>query len=97
MSDREKLVELIAKIQDYGYKTVHEENVMYMRTITAEELADYLLAHGVTVREPQKPLTVEAMKELWGKAQFRNCLARRLHGNDTRCKNMDDKYTRSMV
>lgn len=75
MTDREKLVELIAKIQDYGYKTVYEENAMYMHTITAEELADYLLAHGVTVKQMQKPLTVEELMKIPGSVWYENDIA----------------------
>lgn len=42
MTDREKLVELIT-----------EAGIKYA---TIEGLADHLIAHGVTVKEPQKPL-----------------------------------------
>lgn len=45
MTDREKLIEMIT-----------EAGIKYA---TIEGLADHLIAHGVTVREPQKPLTVE--------------------------------------
>ena len=45
MTDREKLVELLDVIIQPGQKTLGE-------------IADHLLAHGVTVREMQKPLTV---------------------------------------
>jgi hypothetical protein len=45
MTDREKLVELIT-----------EAGIKYA---TIEGLADHLLAHGVTVKEPQKPLELE--------------------------------------
>lgn len=55
MADREKLAELIYKNSP---RLVEEE---------AEVLANRLIANGVTVKEPQKPLTVEVMKELWEK------------------------------
>ena len=50
MTDREKLVELIT-----------EAGIKYA---TIEGLADHLLAHGVAVKEPQKPLAV-------GKLEYR--------------------------
>lgn len=46
MTDREKLIDLL-----YGNSIDTKED--------AEYVADHLIAHGVTVREPQKPLTVE--------------------------------------
>ena len=49
MTDREKLVELIT-----------EAGIKYA---TIEGLADYLIANGVTVRQMQKPLTVEEVME----------------------------------
>ena len=59
MTDREKLVELLDIIIQPGQKTLGE-------------IADHLLAHGVTVKEPQKPLTLEEVlqaikdcKTLW--------------------------------
>ena len=61
MDVRERLVKLINHVSEG-----HVVNLM--QPGGAEELADYLIANGVTVREPQKPLTVEAMKELWGKS-----------------------------
>lgn len=45
MTDREKLIDLIT-----------EAGIKYS---TIEGLADHLIAHGVTVKEPQKLLTVE--------------------------------------
>lgn len=60
MTDWEKLVKLINHVSEG-----HIINLM--QPGGAEELADYLIANGVTVKESQKPLTVEAMKELWKK------------------------------
>lgn len=50
MTDREKLVELIRSIQDYGCKTVHEKNSVCAKILTAETVADFLIANGVTVQ-----------------------------------------------
>lgn len=47
MTDREKLIEMIT-----------EAGIKYA---TIEGFADHLIVHGVTVREPQKPLTVEEL------------------------------------
>lgn len=58
MTDREKLVELIFKSL---CRHIHKSCKL------AENIADDLIANGVTVRQMQKPLTVEAMKELWEK------------------------------
>lgn len=49
---REKLVNLINEACEG-----HVENLM--QPYGTETLADILIAHGVTVKEPQKPLTVE--------------------------------------
>lgn len=57
MTDREKLVELLQK---------YEKELCGM-IVSYEKAAEWLVSKGVTVREPQKPLTVEAMKELWEK------------------------------
>ena len=52
MTDREKLIKLL------------DMNCGYVAEMTATDLADYLLSHGVTVKEPQKPLTVEELFEI---------------------------------
>lgn len=54
MTDREKLIDLL-----------YDSNVMCDQGIEdlADEIMD-LLSHGVTVREPQKPLTVEELFEI---------------------------------
>ena len=50
MTDREKLLDIInTRLAITGW-------------ITPDELVDLLIAHGVTVREPQKPLTVEKLE-----------------------------------
>lgn len=50
MTDQEKLVELIT-----------EAGIKYA---TIEGLADHLIAHGVMVKELQKPLTVEEIERM---------------------------------
>ena len=51
MTDREKLVEILLEVS---------KNIMSFPTEGFNEhLADHLIAHGVTVREPQKPLAVD--------------------------------------
>ena len=56
MTDREKLVEILLEVS---------KNIMsFPSEGFNEHLADYLIAHGVTVREMQKPLTAEEAKSL---------------------------------
>ena len=55
MTDREKLVDLL---EDATKETVDGIRLRY-KFETVEQLADYLIAHGVTVKEQQKPLKVE--------------------------------------
>ena len=50
MADREKLVELIM----IPSKTLEEEE--------AERIVNYMIAHGVTVKEKRRPLTVEEVR-----------------------------------
>ena len=57
MTDREKLVELINHVSEG-----HIVNLMQPGGV--EELADYLIAHGVTVKQMQRPLTLEEVHEL---------------------------------
>ena len=52
MTDHEKLVELLEGC----------EEICTTWGSTYSEAADYLIANGVTVRQPQKPLTVEEVK-----------------------------------
>lgn len=55
MTDREKLVELLDKSFGAQYE---------MRgLLTAVHTAEYLIANGVTVKQMQKPLTVEEVRE----------------------------------
>lgn len=57
MTDREKLVQLL--------RTTPHLGVVF--PFDWENAADHLITHGVTVREMQKPLTVEELKEHIGK------------------------------
>lgn len=59
MTDREKLIEMIAYISEG-----HIVNLM--QPGGAEALADYMIANGVTVKAMQKPLTVEELKRMEG-------------------------------
>lgn len=54
MADREKLVELLDIIIQPGQKTLGE-------------IADHLIAHGVTVREPKRPLLLGELVALCDK------------------------------
>lgn len=56
MTDREKLLRLIDEVAEGMLIQRCGELVC---TINSDNIADHLLAHGVTVKEPQKPLTVE--------------------------------------
>lgn len=60
MTDREKLVYLI-KENAKAIVSSTENGVCVC--LDVEALADHLLDHGVTVKEPQKPLTVEETLE----------------------------------
>lgn len=56
MTDREKLENMMSAYLDVVGET------------TAEDMANFLVANGVTVKEPQKPLKVEELNEgdvLW--------------------------------
>ena len=65
MADREKLVGLLinhcAVIGEINCKAATGEKCT--TEDCAKCLADHLLAHGVTVKEKQKPLTLEEVKE----------------------------------
>ena len=52
MTDREKLVRLI------------QDSVEGCAEYWAGRIADHLISHGVTVREPQKPLTLEELRRI---------------------------------
>jgi hypothetical protein len=54
MTDREKLIDLLM-----GFRIVETIGKHVDMRGAMEQCADHLIAHGVTVRDPQKPLTVE--------------------------------------
>lgn len=56
MTDREKLVRLIEE-SAYIKLAFPEGQISYY--LDSEMIADHLLSHGVTVKEPQKPLKLE--------------------------------------
>ena len=61
MTDREKLGKFLAESASIAaYKRGGE----WEYSLNYEEIVDHLLAHGVTVKEPQKPLTVEELIRL---------------------------------
>ena len=51
MEDREKLEELLCKVQDYGTKNTCEGWSVTVECKDNETIADHLIAHGVTVQE----------------------------------------------
>jgi len=51
MDVREKLVELLGKVQDYGTKNTCEGWSVTVECKDNETIADHLIAHGVTVQE----------------------------------------------
>ena len=59
MTDREKLIDLLMDFRIVETRGKHVD-----RRGAMEQCADHLIAHGVTVREPQKPLTVEELIKL---------------------------------
>jgi hypothetical protein len=69
MTDREKLISLIKNIQDYGVRNEYGVSYVCQLTLSPEEIVDHLIAHGVTVMEPQKPMdlvdAIEADDPVW--------------------------------
>ena len=80
MTDREKLIEILAKYftigDSYEYSLTRVKEAFAIGTMTLDDfvefdddkvadIADHLLSHGVTVKKPQKPLTVEEL-EIFG-------------------------------
>lgn len=70
MTDREKLISLIKNIQDYGVRNEHGVSYICQHTLSPEAIADHLIAHGVTVREPKKPLTLEEAQSIWPRMAY---------------------------
>ena len=61
MTDREKLINLI--MQRFDWQIAPETEYKIIINANLGELVDALIAHGVTVREMQKPLTVEEVRK----------------------------------
>lgn len=61
MTDREKLINLI--MQRFDWQIAPETEYKIIINANLGELVDALISHGVTVREQQKPLTVEELQE----------------------------------
>lgn len=85
MTDREKLVEMINHVSEG-----HVGNLMQPGGV--EELAEYMIAHGVTVRQMQKPLTLEEVKNIrdvivWAELVSGELFPARIDG--TRLKNIE--------
>ncbi len=59
MTDRDKLIDLLEQLDAVSYEKSKTETGFMIIKHGKEYIADHLIAHGVTVREPQKPLTVE--------------------------------------
>ena len=49
MGMREKLIELLDKVQDYGTKNTYEEHSITVESKNNEIVADHLIANGVTI------------------------------------------------
>lgn len=61
MTDREKLVELIKLIDEHYQISYHRQAGEIVGILNTDELTADLIAHGVTVKEMQKPMTVEEL------------------------------------
>ena len=46
---REKLIELLNKVQDHGTKNFYEEHYIIVESKDNETIADFLIANGVTI------------------------------------------------
>ena len=46
---REKLIELLNKVQDYGTKNTYEEHSITVESKNNKTVADHLIANGVTI------------------------------------------------
>lgn len=68
MTDREKLVELLSGVQAGGVALDHE--ALKANAVQNEEVADYLITNGVTVKEPQKPLTMKELRDKQGEIVY---------------------------
>ena len=68
MTDLEKLVELLSGVQAGGVALDHE--ALKANAVQNEEVAEYLNANGVTVKQMQKPLTVEELYDRQGEIVY---------------------------
>lgn len=62
MTDREKLINLI--MQRFDWQIAPETEYKIIINANLEEVVDALISHGVTVREMQKPLTLEELRRI---------------------------------
>lgn len=56
MTDREKLVELLETAESAVYWNGSDKSFI-------EKITDHLIAHGVTIKEPNRPMTVEEVRK----------------------------------
>lgn len=63
MTDREKIVELLEQIDAVSYERSKTETGFMIIKRGKEYIADYLISHGVTVKEMQKPITKGLLPE----------------------------------
>lgn len=68
MTDREKLYDLIVDAENEFHKKYHYAE----DSKRIESVVDVLIAHGVTVREMQKPLTVDELMDMPGSVWYEN-------------------------
>jgi hypothetical protein len=50
MTDREKLVELLARVMTNAMYTGSDNGGVVVHYVSVEQIADHLIAHGVTVK-----------------------------------------------
>lgn len=67
VNEREKLVELL---DGCVYENVELDDGYVGYEVNNEQIADYLIAHGVTVQEPQEPITLKELRQMEGEPVF---------------------------
>lgn len=74
MTDHEKLFRLLLKAFSLHSTIGLDWNdcSLFFPNVKFQEAIDYLLENGVTVRQPQKPLTVEELMEIPGSVWYEN-------------------------
>ena len=70
IANREKLVSLLGKINSAAYIKIPTESGFSMLKCGEEYIADYLISNGVTVKEPQKPLTIKELHDKQGEIVY---------------------------